>query len=155
MTSTQASNNLSQFFGRHIRVNVDKSENGEDDYTTLEGKVISASDAGLCIRHRGGPVIIDANKIIGEIEEIKRPPRRKIMRRYVRLIDADTPAKQHLADRHGTFVSVLDSVDEDTARLMHDKIDHEDLGHRHGPRGGGNGVEDGAIERLDELDELE
>lgn len=150
---------LSRFFNRFVILNEDTGtdETGSSTFRTLTGKVIAASAVGVVLRARGNTTIVEANKII-DIEEASRPRRKRIIRRYVREIGADVSCKQHLADRHGILVSVLNAVDEDTARQMHTAISHDDLGHKHGDRPNRTFVDSGeaetAIEELnDEFDE--
>lgn len=134
---TQTTPRLEYWFGRVVRVNVDTTKpGGEEDFRTVEGKVTAATTVGLVIKARGGPLIIEAHRIIGEIEEIKRPPRRRVIVRRVREIGVEDSVRQHLADRHGILVSVLNAVDDETARSMHGKIRHDDLGHAHDIKAG-------------------
>jgi hypothetical protein len=137
-----------KLFGKNVILTIQ----GEDGTETLEGKVAVVSDAGLALKMRSSTRIIDINRILG-FEEQARPKRKRVIKRYVRKIDEESDARQHLADRHGVLVSVLNAVDSETAREMHDKINHLDLGHQHGDKPQrGNVDTDTATQRLEDLD---
>lgn len=125
---------LHKFFGKVVSINVDtgQDETGARTFNTVTGKVTWVSDIGLVLRSRSTVTIVEAKDIL-DIEEESRK-RKRIVRRWVRVIGPSDSAKQHLADRHGILVSVLSAADEDTARQMHEHINHEDLGHQHGNR---------------------
>lgn len=96
----------------------------------IEGKVMDVSASSLAIRTGSNTHVID----LVEIEACVSNPRirkKRVARRWVRIITRESSVKQHLADRHAVLVSVLNAVDEDTAHEMHNNIVHDDLGHRH------------------------
>ena len=83
----------------------------------------------LAIKGHGGITLVDFDKIIGEINIENR--RKKVFRRVLR--DMGGNVRKHLADRHERmFVSVLNAIDEPTAKKVHDRLDHRLLGHTHG-----------------------
>lgn len=141
---------VARFHDKIVVINV---ENKDGTFSTVEGRVLAANEAGIALRNRSNTRIVDLKDIIGEIEEVGRPRRKKVLRRYVREIGPDDSVKQHLADRHGILVSVLNAVDEDTTRELHDGIIHDDLGHRHGDRPQrGNTDVDTAVQSMSELE---
>lgn len=143
--------NLVQYLFKHVSVNVStgKDDTGSDTFTTQTGRVSAASSAGIVLQARGKTFIIESHNII-DIEEMDR--RKRLIRRYVRTIPSGRSAKQHLGDRHGILVSVLNSVDEETAYMMHENINHNDLGHQHGERVNSTFVDPGEANRaIEEL----
>lgn len=127
---------LHTYFNKYVIVNVDtgKDATGSDTFETIEGKAIAASEAGLVVRNRGTTRIIEPKEII-DIEETPRNRRpKRVVRRVVRVFGTTDDVRQHLADRHGVLVSVLNNVSPEDAGMMHANIKHDDLGHRHGDR---------------------
>jgi len=121
-------NDLHRYFKKYVVMRLSLGQ--ADDAVQIEGKILAVSADGVAIRVHGNTQIV---RLI-EIESCVESPRirkKRVVKRWVRVIPADASVKQHLADRHGILVSVLNAVDEPTARLMHDNISHVDLGHRH------------------------
>lgn len=127
---------LHTWFNKYVIVNVDtgKDATGSDTFDTVEGKAIAASEAGLVVRSRGTTRIIEPKDIIDIEEALRNRRRKRVIRRVVRKLNSTDDPRQHLADRHGVLVSVLNFVGPDDARVMHENINHDDLGHRHGDR---------------------
>lgn len=96
----------------------------------ITGKVLAVSQTGVVVRVRGNPRVILIDDIVSH-EEVSRPRRKRVVRRIVRRIPAEASVKQHLADRHALFMSLVHAVDEKTAHEIHDNINHSDLGHFH------------------------
>lgn len=119
---------LNRYFKKVLTLQLSTGEDGTSSEIT--GKVLAVSSAGIAIKSHGSTQIIDHEQILG-YEEVVRFRRKRVVRRWVRIIPSDASVKQHLADRHAVMVSVLNAVDEDTARMMHDNLKHDDLGHRH------------------------
>lgn len=159
-------NDLHRFFKKYVTLQVDTcavkpdvpAEKDENDphLVVLEGKILAVSADGVAIRIHGNTQIIQLDSIISCVEN-PRIRKKRVVKRWVRVIPVDASVKQHLADRHGILVSVLNAVDEQTARLMHDNISHTDLGHRH--RSAEDRIRDletpGTQEEFAEDDELE
>lgn len=121
------------------------------DEPKLSGKVTSVSPRGIVLSARSTAIIILASDILGV-----RLKRDRVVTRMVRLFDDNDDPRQHLADRHGTSVTLLRTLAPETALKYHDKIDHTDLGHQHGNRPGirtvNEGVADRIMERLDGME---
>lgn len=109
---------------------VGEASDGSTSTTDVTGKVLEVRDTGVVIRYRGNARVIELADITS-FEEVVRPRKKRVARRPVRRIPADVSVKQHLADRHGILVSVLNGVGDDTALTLHEKINHTDLGHYH------------------------
>jgi hypothetical protein len=117
-------------FGRTVAVNVDTTPpGGEEDFRTIEGKVIDVSDTRLAIKVRNKVEIVPIKKIIGEVEIQSSTSKSKVSIRKIKQPGSATRA--HLAMRHGIVVPLMNSVSEGVAAEMHSKIDHGPLGHRH------------------------
>lgn len=95
----------------------------------ITGKVLSVSKDGVVVRFKGNARIILLGDIV-QFKEVIRPRRKRVVRRVIRRIEGEA-LKQHLADRHAMFVSLCDAVDAETAKKIHDQINHEHLGHYH------------------------
>lgn len=141
---------LAKFFGKNVIMNVNTS-NGE--FRGVEGRVQLVEISGLVVKTRSGSEVIELKDVI-DIEEQQRPRRRRVIRRYVRVLDPDSNIRQHLADRHGTLVPVLNGNEDDLLFAMHEKIDHSILGHVHGERPPRQAVDPAEAEkRIDQLGE--
>ena len=131
---------IQQFLGKKIIVNYKT----DDDPKIFEGKVLAISPAGLVMGNRSTTKLFDLEEVI-DWDPVTR--QRRVQRRQLRVLDeTDQSVRQHLADRHAVPVDVLNAVDEDTARSMHDRIDHGQLGHYHVSKA----EQDNALDRLGE-----
>lgn len=136
-----------------MALNVNQSDG---TYKTLEGRVVALHDSEFALGQRSGPVIIRLADVIGEIEEIVKQRKKRVVKRYVRVMGPDENVKQHLADRHAIFVDLLNVIPDDDARAMHSRIAHDNLGHIHGERPSRPTVSPGeAAIRLEELEEAD
>lgn len=134
---------LQKFLGKTIIVNY-RAYDGDEHLAdaVFEGKVRAVSDAGVALTNRNTTKLFEIDDIV-DFEPVVR--QRRVQRRRLRtLTDTDQSVRQHLADRHAIPIDVLNAVDEATARLMHDRIDHDKLGHVHVTKD----------EQADELDKL-
>lgn len=121
------------------------------DEPRISGKVTNVSPRGLVLAAKSSATIIMADDIL----EV-RLKRDRVITRMVRVFGPQDDVRQHLADRHGTFVSLLRSLSHEIALSYHNKIDHRDLGHQHGERPGTRAVnETEARFAMRQLDELE
>lgn len=117
----------------------------------ISGKVTDVSPRGLVLAAKSAATII----LEADILDI-RLKRDRVIARMVRTYGPRDDVRQHLADRHGTSMSLLRTLDPAVALVYHDKLDHKDLGHQHGPRPGTRTVnEDAAQSIMRQLDELE
>lgn len=124
---------LTQYHNRSITITFRAPGRGGSvqEVTRDRVKVITATPTALIIRGNGLTEIVEADSVI-EIRPVGRPRRKRVTRRLVRMYGQTESVKQHLADRHGILVSVLNAVDEATAHETHRNINHGDLGHQHG-----------------------
>jgi hypothetical protein len=120
---------LTKYFRKLVNMNVSDG----DMFRTIEGKVQAVTATGLVIKTRSGSEAIELPDVI-DIEEAPRQRRRRVIRRYVRVLAADSNVRQHLADRHGYMIDLLNASDDETLFTMHEQLDHGELGHRHGDR---------------------
>jgi hypothetical protein len=93
----------------------------------LRGKILEVGDNAFVLQTNSDTRVIDLDDAISVIER-----RRGVTIRNIRPIDRDVSVRQHLADRHAILVSVLKVADEDLCHILHEKISHADLAHRHG-----------------------
>lgn len=127
---------LPNFLGRTVIVQEDLTGRGDpgDDYREVQGKVTSATTAGLVIQTRRSVEIIEAQHIL-DVEELTRSTVRRLVRRWIKHPNAES-IKQHLVDRHG-FPWDLVAAKEISADMLlakHEKMDHSNLGHNHGEK---------------------
>lgn len=107
----------------------------------ITGKVLAVGKDGLVVRHRGNARIVPLIDIL-DCKEVMRPRRKKVLRRVVRRITGEA-IKQHLADRHALFVDLCNAISVEDAHVIHNLINHSNLGHYHRE----------PSEAMDELDE--
>lgn len=100
----------------------------DNESETVTGKVLRVGNDSILLSRRSVTEII----LVTHITEIRIKRTRVVVRLLRELTKADD-IRQHLADRHAVFISVLRMISPDTAMKMHDRIDHRDLGHKHGP----------------------
>lgn len=105
----------------------------------LVGKVTNVSPSGIVFSVKSTTHIFMAQDIL----EI-RLRRGRVVVRVVRDFTSQDDVRQHLADRHGTSMVMLRSLSAEVALAYHARIDHSDLGHRHGP--------ERVMEQLDEME---
>lgn len=112
------------------RVNVTWNKQGEAEPWTREGTVIAASVSGILVKPRGAMLgeLIAADEIVSL--EILSEQSAKVVRRRLRIMK-QTDVRQHLADRHGTPVSVIVKMTDQVCFNEHAQIDHTDLAHFH------------------------
>lgn len=127
---------LPGFLGRRVIVQEDLAGRGDagDDFREVEGKVTSATEAGLVIQTRRSVEIIEAKHIL-DVEELTRSTLRRLVRRWIKHPSADA-IKQHLVDRHGYPWDLVAAKEISAEVLMsrHAKMDHSNLGHNHGDK---------------------
>lgn len=126
----KANNKYMSLFGRVIAVNVDTTKpGGEDDFRTIEGKVVEVSESKLAVKVRNKIEVIPFRKIIGEVEIQSSTTKSRVSIRKIKQPGAAT--RSHLAMRHGVALNLMNAIGENIAAEMHSKLDHSGLGHRH------------------------
>jgi len=141
-----------KYFNQVCRIWTKRERGDSEDYEPdLTGRVINFSPQSLVVKVRGNSRSLDWSSV-ERIELAYVGRQRSILIRY--FADGETTSiRQHLADRHGLSISVLNRITEDAAREVHDGIDHGDLGHRHGDRPRRGAVsQDDAIREMERLD---
>lgn len=96
-----------------------------------DGTLLGIDVQGIVFESKGKVSIIPLEAVI-DINPFTAP--RKVVRRKVQAV-LERRARQHLLDRHGLLWDLIKFVSEKTAYIMHDKIDHSNLGHQHRPPG--------------------
>lgn len=107
-------------FQRYVAVRV--AGNADE----LRGKVLEVGNDAFVLQTKTDTRVIQFRDTESIIER-----RRGVTIRRLRIVKENDSVRQHLADRHAIFVSVLKAVDEETCHSLHDKINHHDLGHTH------------------------
>lgn len=97
----------------------------------IEGNVRSADTTGIVLLAKEGPSIITISEMI-DIYETDAP--RPLVRRKLRHIGA-RQARQHLLDRHGMALDLIRATTAATAFILHEALNHSNLGHQHRPDG--------------------
>lgn len=113
-----------------VELDRDNPDTGETSIQ-LEGRVIRAADEGFAIQTSTKTIVVEYSELL-DIER-KEGKRRKVLVRYLRHVTS-SDVVQHLSDRHGLYMDILNSLDEEAALEYHNRLDHEGLGHRHGER---------------------
>ena len=117
----------------------------------LNGKVTNVSPQGIVFSVKSTAHIIMAHDILGI-----RVKRGRVVTRMVRVFTPQDDVRQHLADRHGTSMVMLRSLSSEVALAYHARIDHTDLGHRHGTKPGTRAIDPTEASRaMEQLDEME
>jgi hypothetical protein len=92
-----------------------------------DGMLLRAGPQGIVFESKGKTEIIPLVAII-DLYPFTAP--RKVVRRKVQQL-LQRRARQHLLDRHGIPWDLIKFTTEATAFVMHQKIDHTNLGHQH------------------------
>lgn len=118
------------YVGKNLLVKIDTGEDEGHNPTFREiaGKCIGGNRDGLAIRQRNGDTEIVEGLSILDIEETSS----KLITRWV-AHPTSTSVRQHLADRHAVPLDKIPPYGSDAIE-MHDKIEHESLGHQHGEK---------------------
>lgn len=117
----------------------------------LSGKVTNVSPRGIVLSAKSSATIV----LVADIVNI-RLKRDRVVSRMVRIFGSQDDVRQHLADRHGTSMSLLRTLSPEVALQYHDKINHSDLGHQHGDKVGTRTVDEVTAERImNRLDEMD
>lgn len=144
---------LTRYMNHFVTLRLDERRAGQlklDD-PVLNGKVTNVSSEGIVFSVKSTTHILLAQDILDI-----RVKRGRVVTRMVREFTERDDVRQHLADRHGTSMVMLRSLSPEVALAYHAKIDHSDLGHRHGPKPGTRAVDaDGASRAMEQLDEME
>ena len=126
--------NLAQFCDQRVIVIYNLPEPNEDGHTAeeVEGLVVTANDSVGIVIKPAGKTLVRLIKTV-DIEKIDLAPTslRVFKQKTMRVIGLDT-VRQHLLDRHGWSLSVINGMDENKAMEIHKGIDHANLGHAHG-----------------------
>jgi len=117
---------LEQFEGKQVILH----KITDDGLQELEGKIEAASEFGVAFKERGKR---DSDLVEpGQIEEIALAPSKpkKLSQKKLKPV-TDSTVRQHLLDRHGYELGVVNEMSDDAALREHDDIDHTELGHLH------------------------
>lgn len=118
---------LPNLIGKILVVQVTVVGVDDEDYREVRGKCLVANAAGLVIQTRSRSEMVNMADVIDvDIE----PKMKRLTRRWLGEIEDDA-VRQHLLDRHGMPFDLIKSMDVHMAVALHDKINHQPLGHRH------------------------
>jgi hypothetical protein len=122
---------LAQYTGAKVVVIVRKEDRNEE----VEGTVDTAMPTALLLKPKGRTnlELIEPSQI-EEISFAPEKPKELKPKRVAKLKFGQ--ARQHLLDRHGEPLTVVNEMTEEAAWEMHNEIDHveENLGHWHGEK---------------------
>lgn len=134
-----------------VRLSLAKAAELKLDEPRISGKVTEASPTGLVLAAKSTATILRTGDILGI-----RLKRDRVITRVLRIFTEDDDVRQHLADRHGAWMSLLRTLSPEAALAYHNKIDHSDLGHQHGLKPGTHLINGYAAEHtMRQLDEME
>lgn len=142
---------LEEFDGKQVILTL-KQEDGSA--SEQEGKIEAASEAGVAFKEKGKR---DVDLIMpDQIEEISLAPSKpkKLVQKKLKPVMLGT-VRQHLVDRHGYDLSVVNEMDDEKALKEHEDIDHKDLGHKHEADDEDESEEESADEAGDEASDEE
>ena len=144
---------LYQFINHNVTVTLSDFKAAELNLAdpNIAGKVVDVSDKGIVLSAKNAAIILSRQDILN-----LRFRRQRVVSRMVRIFGRQDDVRQHLADRHGTWISLLRTLNPEAALRYHEKIDHKDLGHQHSNKVGTRAVnEDVANRTINQLDEIE
>lgn len=144
---------LNRYMNHQVAVHLTEGKARElkADDCVVTGKVTKVSNSGIILSARSTTTILLAE----DITDI-RIRRGRVVVRMVRVFSDRDDVRQHLADRHGLWIGLLRSLSPEAAHAYHEKIDHADLGHKHGDKPGTQVVDpDQANRAMEALDEME
>ncbi len=144
---------LNRYMNHQVAVHLTREKASElrAEDCVVTGKVTKVSSSGIILSARSTTIILMAE----DITDI-RIRRGRVVVRMVRIFTDRDDVRQHLADRHGLWVGMLRTLTPEAAHAYHEKIDHSDLGHKHGEKPGTQVVDpDQANRAMEVLDEME
>jgi hypothetical protein len=123
-----------QFVNKKVILTVKNPDDAEGS-KEREGTIVTATPVGIMFRDKGratSDILLPA-EILGVV---LAPDNRKITPKYIKEVELGN-VRTHLADRHGFLLEVVNDLNEEQAKIVHDKQHAEhggDLGHIHGER---------------------
>lgn len=130
----------SEYEGKRVILVEGDPKNTDADTTEREGTLVKATKVGVMFKEKGkaNPEVIMADHVLSIV---LAPDNSKVTQRWIKEVPVGS-VKQHLADRHGFLLSVLnaegdDTISEEQAKVLHDRQHAEsggDLGHAHGEK---------------------
>lgn len=109
-----------------------RAEEGKAEAVEIEGTVQAASELGILIKPKGRTKLelVPASEIEDVRHVIEKP--KALTARVLKPVEFGG-ARNHLLERHGLTLSVINEMDEQKALDAHSKIDHVEagLGHTH------------------------
>lgn len=93
----------------------------------IEGVLLAAELTGVAVQASKGVKLLPIEAVY-DAELVV--PTRKLVRRKLKPT-SQSQVRQHLIDRHGMPVDLVQSMTNDVAYMVHWKIDHRNLGHQH------------------------
>lgn len=125
------------------RVKFSYIPNGETDAVELEGTVDLVNPPAMIVKPKGSTMVklIEERQIVqGTFEVIPEKPRELKARRMDPV--GMSSVRNHLLDRHGYELDVINKLTDAAALAEHDQLEHDRLGHFHAPRPTGEQSED-------------
>lgn len=144
---------LTRYMNHHVTLHLSESKANQLRLhdPILNGKVTNVSNEGIVFSVKSTTHILLAHDILDI-----RVRRGRVVTRMVRVFGPRDDVRQHLADRHGTSMVMLRSLSPEVALAYHQRIDHSDLGHRHGDKPGTRAIDPNlASQAMEQLDEME
>lgn len=144
---------LTRYMNHHVTLHLTDSKVTQLklDSPIISGKVTNVSPEGIVFSVKSTTHIILARDIFDI-----RIRRGRVVTRMVRVFGPRDDVRQHLADRHGTSMVMLRSLSPEVALAYHERLDHSDLGHRHGDKPGTRAIDPNlASQAMEQLDEME
>jgi hypothetical protein len=108
-----------------------KDSDGNEINAMIEGRLDAVATVAVMLKPRGRQAadIIPLDEIVS-VEAVAGAAR-KVQQKLLKPVDIDS-ARAHLADRHGLTLTEVNALPPQGALELHEKMDHTDLGHRHG-----------------------
>lgn len=125
---------LTQYQDKKVIVTRNLKEANKDGHLSeeIEGTVLSANDeVGLLIKPVGKVMaeLVTPAEIEGEVR-LAPTVLRTFKQKALKPVTLDS-VRQHLIDKHGFSLTLINSANEKRAMTIHNDIDHSDLGHSH------------------------
>lgn len=126
-------NSLKEYINQLLIVQIDvrAETDGEEDFREVEGKLLAVNASGIVLKTMGATGRIIPLELIIDIDVPDRPTVKRLIKRWRRVITSED-VRQHLIDHHAKKIDQVAMLTPDEALAMHEKIDHELLGHGHG-----------------------
>jgi hypothetical protein len=121
--------------GMKVTFKLNQEVEGVVEVRDMEGTVELVVGEAMLFKPKGSAMhkLVELKNIVAESFEVIPEVPRELKPKSQGVVGL-TNARNHLLDRHERELTVINAMDDKTAFDLHELIDHDNLGHFHGPK---------------------